>query len=402
MRIDITQIVKVCVMNGIKPNYSKIARQYNCDPRTVKRYYLNQQQTNRKQRTVTKVLDGFEAIVINKIECGANAYAIYNFIKSKGYKGGYTTVKNFCFKYRKEKQHKVSMRFETSPGFQAQVDWKEKFKLSNRNGEIIEFNVFIVVLGYSRMKYLMITKDRTQTTVFKGLLESFKYFNGVPKELLFDNMKTIVDISRTQFNKPYYNEKLYSFSKDAGFMPKSCLAYKPQTKGKVEAVAKLINRLKVYNNEFDTFSDLDLIVRNFNDEINREISTSTGKSPIERFKEEQKYLNPLPNLDLFEEYLNLKPNKRKVTSESMISIDGKKYSVPPQYINLDVFFQIKNNNIIIFDEYHVEICRHHISQKKFNYRLEDYKQIVSQTIDNEELIENICNRNLSIYDQIGA
>jgi transposase len=389
-------------MNGIKPNYSKIARQYNCDPRTVKRYYLNQQQTNRKQRTVTKVLDGFEAIVINKIECGANAYAIYNFIKSKGYKGCYTTVKNFCFKYRKEKQHKVSMRFETSPGFQAQVDWKEKFKLSNRNGEIIEFNVFIVVLGYSRMKYLMITKDRTQTTVFKGLLESFKYFNGVPKELLFDNMKTIVDISRTQFNKPYYNEKLYSFSKDAGFMPKSCLAYKPQTKGKVEAVAKLINRLKVYNNEFDTFSDLDLIVRNFNDEINREISTSTGKSPIERFKEEQKYLNPLPNLDLFEEYLNLKPNKRKVTSESMISIDGKKYSVPPQYINLDVFFQIKNNNIIIFDEYHVEICRHHISQKKFNYRLEDYKQIVSQTIDNEELIENICNRNLSIYDQIGA
>ena len=402
MRIDITQIVRVCVMNGIKPNYSKIARQYNCDPRTVKRYYLNQQQTNRKQRTVTKVLDGFEAIVINKIECGANAYAIYNFIKSKGYKGGYTTVKNFCFKYRKEKQHKVSMRFETSPGFQAQVDWKEKFKLSNRNGEIIEFNVFIVVLGYSRMKYLMITKDRTQTTVFKGLLESFKYFNGVPKELLFDNMKTIVDISRTQFNKPYYNEKLYSFSKDAGFMPKSCLAYKPQTKGKVEAVAKLINRLKVYNNEFDTFSDLDLIVRNFNDEINREISTSTGKSPIERFKEEQKYLNPLPNLDLFEEYLNLKPNKRKVTSESMISIDGKKYSVPPQYINLDVFFQIKNNNIIIFDEYHVEICRHHISQKKFNYRLEDYKQIVSQTINNEELITNICNRNLSIYDQIGA
>jgi transposase len=389
-------------MNGIKPNYSKIARQYNCDPRTVKRYYLNQQQTNRKQRTVTKVLDGFEVIVINKIECGANAYAIYNFIKSKGYKGGYTTVKNFCFKYRKEKQHKVSMRFETSPGFQAQVDWKEKFKLSNRNGEIIEFNVFIVVLGYSRMKYLMIIKDRTQTTVFKGLLESFKYFNGVPKELLFDNMKTIVDISRTQFNKPYYNEKLYSFSKDAGFMPKSCLAYKPQTKGKVEAVAKLINRLKVYNNEFDTFSDLDLIVRNFNDEINREISTSTGKSPIERFKEEQKYLNPLPNLDLFEEYLNLKPNKRKVTSESMISIDGKKYSVPPQYINLDVFFQIKNNNIIIFDEYYVEICRHHLSQKKFNYRLEDYKQIVSQTIDNEELIENICNRNLSIYDQIGA
>ena len=46
------------------------------------------------------------------------------------------------------------------------------------------------------MKYLMVTKDRTQTTVFNGLLESFKYFNGVPRQLLFDNMRTIVDRSR--------------------------------------------------------------------------------------------------------------------------------------------------------------------------------------------------------------
>ena len=53
-----------------------IRRQYNCAPRTVKRYYLNQHQTIRKPRTVTKVLDGFESIVINKIDCGANAYAI--------------------------------------------------------------------------------------------------------------------------------------------------------------------------------------------------------------------------------------------------------------------------------------------------------------------------------------
>ena len=60
------------------------------------------------------------------------------------------------------------------------------------------------------MKYLMVTKDRTQTTVFNGLLESFKYFNGVPRQLLFNKMRTIVDRSRTQFNKSNYNEKLGS------------------------------------------------------------------------------------------------------------------------------------------------------------------------------------------------
>ena len=86
-----------------------------------------------------------------------------------------------------------------------------------------------MILGYSRLKFLMLTRDRTQTTVFKGLLEFFKYIGGVPKEMLFDNMRTIVDRSRTQFNRAQYNERFYAFSKDVGFLPRSCLAYKPKT-----------------------------------------------------------------------------------------------------------------------------------------------------------------------------
>ena len=142
--------------------------------------------------------------------------------------------------------------------------------------------------------------------------------------MLFDNMRTIVDRSRTQFNRAQYNERFYAFSKDAGFLPRSCLAYKPKTKGKVEALAKLTDRLKVYNGEFDSHDDLEKIVKEFNEEINNEVSAATGMTPNERFKEEQRYLNPLPKLEIFEEYLNLRPNKRKVTAESLITIEGKK------------------------------------------------------------------------------
>ena len=49
MRTDIFDFIRTIIMNGIKPNYSKIARQYNCDPRTVKRYYLSQQQSKEIQ-----------------------------------------------------------------------------------------------------------------------------------------------------------------------------------------------------------------------------------------------------------------------------------------------------------------------------------------------------------------
>ena len=50
-------------------------------------------------------------------------------IKKHGYKGGYTTVKNCCANYKNDKKYKATIRFETNPGVQAQVDWKERFKL---------------------------------------------------------------------------------------------------------------------------------------------------------------------------------------------------------------------------------------------------------------------------------
>ena len=57
MRKDIAETLRVFLMNGIKPNYSKIAKQFNCDARTVKRYFLNCQNLKRKPRVVVKVLD---------------------------------------------------------------------------------------------------------------------------------------------------------------------------------------------------------------------------------------------------------------------------------------------------------------------------------------------------------
>ena len=81
MRKDIAETLREFLMNGIKPNYSKIAKQFNCDARTVKRYFLNCQNLKRKPRVVVKVLDAYEELVIEKLELGANAYSIFNFIK---------------------------------------------------------------------------------------------------------------------------------------------------------------------------------------------------------------------------------------------------------------------------------------------------------------------------------
>ena len=85
-------------------------------------------------------------------------------------------------------------------------------------------------------------------------------------------MKTVVDQSRTQFRKVHFNNRFYAFSKDAGFVPISCRAYRPQTKGSVEALARTMERLRVYNYEFSNQQGLIKIIDEFCEELNQETS----------------------------------------------------------------------------------------------------------------------------------
>ena len=148
--------------------------------------------------------------------------------------------------------------------------------------------------GYSRYKFIMITSDRSQGTLFKCMTEAFSHLGGIPHEILFDNMKTVVDRSRSSFSNTVFNQKFEYYAKDMGFTPIACRPYRPQTKGKVEALAKLMDRLKAYNEEFDTWEDLVIISRNFMDDINEEESQGNGMIPIEALKKEKEHFLPLP------------------------------------------------------------------------------------------------------------
>ena len=268
-------------------NKAELARRYGCDPRTIDRYLKIQSGElilKKSSRVYQSKLDDYKSIIINKVDTyGCTAMAAYKFIIKKGYTGKYSIVADFVKQHKEQETKKATIRFETNPGLQAQVDWKEDMTLVNRNGEIFKLNIFLMVLGYSRYKYIMITSDRSQETLFNCMVNAFRHFGGVPKEILFDNMKTVVDHSRSSFSKTIFNQSFEYFAKDIGFTPIACRAYRPQTKGKVESLAKLMDRLKAYNEEFDTWEDLINISKNFMDDINQEVSQGSGKQPLDVF-----------------------------------------------------------------------------------------------------------------------
>lgn len=225
-----------------------------------------------------------------------------------------------------------------------------------------------------------------------------KLFGGVPHEILFDNMATVVDRLSSTYRAVVINKKFAQFAKDVGFVVNTCRPYRPQTKGKVECVAKLMDRLKVYNKEFTTIEELDDIVNKLMDEINNEDINFVEK-PIDRLKEEQKYLSSFPSVDCIYQYF--RQNKGyKVSKESMITYKKHKYSVPIKYIGEYLTVSEGEDTLNIYYTTDL-IATHNISGKYLNYKKEHVQEILKSDAlkgASEEKIDEFIEENLSKMD----
>lgn len=376
MRDDIKDTIAFLAKEDISLfNKAELARRYDCDPRTIDRYLKIQSGElipKQSSRVYYSKLDDYKATIINKVDIyGCTAMAVYKFIRKRGYSGKYSIVADFVKHHKDTETKKATIRFETNPGLQAQVDWKEDMTLVNRIGQAYKVNIFLMVMGFSRKKFIMITSDRSQETLFQCMIEAFKFYGGLPHEILFDNMKTVVNHAKSSFAQTVFNDRFEPFAKDMGFIPVACRPYRPQTKGKAEALAKLMNCLKAYNEEFDTWDDLIAISNEFLADINQEISQGCDDIPDELFKKEKEYLLPLPHMELLNSYISRQEEKTyPVNRESMIKYEGRKYSVPTRYIGERMTVTKEDNDTLsIYYNKQLVVC-HAVTNRKYNYTVD--------------------------------
>ena len=391
--------------DDIRPCFAKMAETMGCDYRTVKAAYekMKNGEDNEKCRPPKpSKLDPYKSLIQEKLELFCSYKSIYCFIRSKGYDGGYTILREYCRKIVGEKTKAAQMRFETDMGYQAQVDWKEQMMLVDRDGNHHVFNIFLMVMGFSRAKYVELTLDRNQDTLFRCLANAIEFFGGSPKEVLFDNMKTVADHSRGEFGHGVINSEFLTFARDALFEPRLCRAFRPKTKGKAEALAKLTERLRPYNGEFGDISDLSEIVEKFREDINSEESQATGMKPFDLLGKEKKYLR-MPDVGLLLETYVSKPIERKVSRESMVTFCNCKYSVKPAYIGKKVTIEPKDGQLYIYHNKEI-ISTHRLSEKRYNYNRDEYIEIMKSDAykdQPDDVIERIADQNLEMYDRIG-
>ena len=219
-------------------------------------------------------------------------------IRALGYQGSIRLLRYFVAELRPTPRPDPVVRFETEPGQQMQVDWgvfrRGKHPLS----------AFVATLGWSRYGYVEFVTNERFETLRRCHENAFVYFQGVPREVLYDNMRTVVQ-QRNAYGTDLhrFHPGLWDLAKQMSFTPRLCRPYRAKTKGKVERFigylrhsffVPLASRLKQAGLTLDAETANLEVLKWLRDVANARTHQTTQAVPAERWAEERKVLLALP------------------------------------------------------------------------------------------------------------
>ncbi|HSF30329.1 MAG TPA: IS21 family transposase [Candidatus Tectomicrobia bacterium] len=308
----------------------KIARELGIDRKTVRRL-LAQVHPTTYQRLVTRpplVVPYLDYIQRRVVEVDYNAYRIFQELQRQGYPGGYEMVKRAVRPLRTERNRarEATVRFETPPGHQAQVDWGSGWV--GMAGERQHVHVFVMILGYSRALYTEFTAAERVPLLWSCHEHAFDWFGGVPHEILYDNPKTIVlgrDLTGRQIT---WNPQFWDFTPYYGFHPRLCWPYRARTKGKVESGVKYVKRAFLLGRTCRSWEDLNAQGQDWVRTVaDQRVHGTTFRKPAEAFLEAQ--LRAHAGRPRYVLQMSL---LRTVARDCLVTVETNRYSVPAPYV----------------------------------------------------------------------
>jgi len=365
-------------------NYTEIARKYHIDPRTAKKYAESATRPEYVlSQTKPSKLDPYkEQITLWLEEAPYSAVRILEKIREQGFDGGHSIVREYVRGKKEQLDEKATVRFETMPRMQGQVDWAFfEDHIVNEDGKWKKLYCFLMILGYSRMRYIEFVTDMSTNTLIRCHQNAFRYFNGYPEEILYDNMKQVVIKRLLKQEDSTLNRQFEDFAGFYGFKPILCRPYRGQTKGKVERTVKFVRDNFMIGIKYNSLDNLNGQALAWCNKVNGKVHGTTNEIPFERLKKEG--LNVLSR-----EYIIDKINLRRVQKDCLISYAGNQYSVPAEYVGKDVAVVALDNVLAAYHE-GKQIATHRISyiRKDMVVNPSHYRKVtVKQAFDTENTL----------------
>ncbi len=301
--VGVEAALEIRVLHRHGKSIREIARETGVARNTVRRYLRHGEAVRYKPRPPRSTkLDPFKAYIVERLAAAAPelipASVLLMELRERGYPGGYTMLKRFVASLKPQLAAEPVIRFETEPGEQMQVDWAVIRRGSNR------LSVFVATLGWSRATYVEFVTDERVETLIEAHENAFLAFGGTPREVLYDNMRTVV-LERHGYGRGRhrFHPGFLDFARHCGFRPRLCAPYRAQTKGKVERFIRYL-RHSFYVPLASRLAQEGLIVdreianmavrRWLREVANVRVHGTTGEIPAERLTIERVRLQPVP------------------------------------------------------------------------------------------------------------
>src|SRR6266849_6220635 len=337
---------------------SEIARRTGRDRKTIRQIVTAPDLAAAKHARQVKAckIDPYAPYLEQRMAEGVlNARKLYGEILAQGYPGKESKVREFVHERRPEKEPMGTVRFETAPGEQGQVDWGS-FGFITHHGRTYRLYAFVMTLGWSRASYLRFTISSDTTWFIRCHLHAFAYLGGVPKRLLYDNLKSVV-LRRDAEDVVQWNPRFLDFADVAGFSPQACKPYRPQTKGKVENGVKYVRGNFWPGLHFQDLDDLNnQALAWLNATANPRVHGTTGEVPFSRLRAEG-----LQDASKALTYDTSVLTSRRSSKDCVISYEGNLYSVPAAYARKTLQVKITEaGELVICSEIGQELARHRV------------------------------------------
>jgi len=227
-------------LHGQQRSIREIARIFAVSRNTVRKYLRAPGLPAMRARPPgPSKLDPFRDHVRTRLAAGIeNCIVLLRERRAQGYTGGYSILKDYVRPLRLRRTIKATMRFETKPGEQAQVDFGH-FAFVTPTGQRQWLWGFVMVLAWSRLLYVEFIRRADVATFLRCHLHAFEAFGGVPRHCLYDNTKVVV-LGRDAGGVPHWNATFLDFALRVGFDARLCRPYRAQTKGRVESGIKYV------------------------------------------------------------------------------------------------------------------------------------------------------------------
>ncbi len=338
----------------------RIASELGVSRNTVKTYVKAGGWTAYKQPQRKRALDGLDKWLCERFKRHkGNADVVRQELAvEKGIEVSLRTVERAVQGFRQElrAEARATVRFETPPGKQLQIDFGERLiEIGDKKQRVY---VFVATLGHSRRLHVRAFTNERQGNWFDGLESAFRSFGGVTQEVLLDNARALVDRHNPVTREVVFNAKLKAFAKHWNFTPRACAPYRARTKGKTENGVGYVKKNAIAGRSFASFEELEAhLVEWTRDIADTRVHGTTGEAPMTRFERDEakalKAIGGVPPFTIMRELV------RKVQADCQVMVDDNGYSVPWRLIGESVQVALADG-VVRVTYAGVEVARHDV------------------------------------------